>query len=223
MSSKSQDFSDDFKYTIFQALSHPTRVRILTLIEEKELAFSSLKNELGLESNGQLQHHLQKLSTLIKEKANGNYGLTDGGVRALEIYLESEKSGKSLQDICCIPVSTEKAHNKQISRNGILLRLLLGSVLLLATGAILLSSLTSGLAPLTVHYGADSASLGIDGILIFVFFGISFLLAAFSGYPGCEITAIPNIFLKKRWYCGCLITPFNLPNGRLLKQENSIK
>ncbi len=220
MSSESQDSAYDSKYVVFQALSHPTRVRILTFIEKKELAFSSLKNELGIESNGQLQHHLQKLSPLIKEKENGSYALTDLGYKALEIHAESEKTGRSINEICCIPVSNERAHNNQIGQRGTLVRLLIGSVLLVATAAIIVSSLTSGLAALTVHYGSDSASLGIDGILVFAFFGFSFLLSAFSGYPGCEITAIPNLFVKKKWYCGCLMTPFNLPNGRLLKHEN---
>jgi len=218
MPSESQESSNDSKYVVFQALSHPTRVRILTLIEKKELAFSSLKNELGIESNGQLQHHLQKLSPLIEEKENGSYGLTDLGIRALGIYSESEKSGRSLEEICCIPASNEKAHNNQIIRSGILVRLFIGSVLLFLTAAILVSSIISGLAPLTLQFKGDSFSLGIDGLLIFGFFGLSFLIAAFSGYPGCEITAIPNLFVRKKWYCGCLVTSFNLPNGRLLKK-----
>jgi DNA-binding transcriptional ArsR family regulator len=218
MSSESQESSTDSKYTIFQALSHPTRVRILTLVEKKELAFSSLKNELGIESNGQLQHHLQKLSPLIREKENGSYCLTDLGIRALGIYAESEKSGRSLAEICCIPFSTAMAHNKQIGSSGTLVRLLIGSVLLVLTAAILVSSITSGLAPLTLQFRGDSISLGIDGLLIFGFFGASFLISAFSGYPGCEITAIPNLFVTKKWYCGCLMKPFNLPNGRLLKK-----
>jgi DNA-binding transcriptional ArsR family regulator len=218
MSSESQASSNDPKYVVFQALSHPTRVRILALIEQKELAFSSLKNELGIESNGQLQHHLQKLSTLIKEKENGSYGLTDLGIRALEIHAESEKSGRSLEEICCIPVSNKNAHNNQIGRSGTLVRLFIGLVLLLLTAAILVSSLTSGLAPLTLQFRGDSFSLGIDGLLVFGFFGLSFLIAAFSGYPGCEITAIPNLFVKKKWYCGCLFASFNLPKGRLLKK-----
>jgi len=217
MSSESQAASYDSKYVVFQALSHPTRVRILALIEQKELAFSSLKNELGIVSNGQLQHHLQKLSPLIKEKENGSYDLTDLGL-ALGIYEESEKSGRSLEELCCIPVSNKNAHNNQIGRSGTLVRLFIGLVLLLLTAAILVSSLTSGLAPLTLHFRGDSFSLGIDGLLVFGFFGLSFLIAAFSGYPGCEITSIPNLFVKRKWYCGCLISSFNLPNGRLLKK-----
>ncbi|MFI5419937.1 MAG: winged helix-turn-helix domain-containing protein [Nitrososphaerales archaeon] len=221
MPEEAQESSNDSNYVYFDALSHPTRVRILTLVGEKELSFSSLKHELGIGSSGHLQHHLQKLSDFVMIESNGNYALTDKGRRALEIYGESERSGRSLQDLCYIPVSAGLAHNNQISRNGTIVRLSIGSVLLAATAAIIVSSLVSGLAPLTVYFGNNSASLGADGILFFGFFGVSFLISAFSGYPGCEITAIPNLFVSKKWYCGCLMPQFNLPNGGMLKHGTS--
>ena len=210
----------DEKYLIFQALSHPLRVKMLVNIEGNELTFSSLKQRMGMESSGQLQHHLQKLSGLVVVKANGNYGLTDAGRRALEIFRESENSGTPFDALCCVPTPKEFAWNHQVGNNGIVLRLAVGLALSAATIALLATYFLAGSTELTLlRDGSFYASLGIDGAVLFGFFGISFLISAITGYPGCEVTAIPNLFAKKKWYCPCLITPFNVPNGRLLKHE----
>lgn len=210
----------DVKYLIFQALSHPSRVKILALIEGNDLTFASLKHGVGMESSGQLQHHLQKLSGLVMEKDNGSYGLTDAGRRALEIFRESESSGRSLEDLCCIPTPSEMAHDKQVGRTGRLLRLSIGSVLLAITVAILAVYLVTGQWALTFHLSSSSfVSFGPAGAIILGFFGVSFLISGITGYPGCEITAIPNLFSRDKRYCSCLITPFNIPNGRLLQRE----
>jgi DNA-binding transcriptional ArsR family regulator len=219
-----EDLPNDVKYVIFQALSHPTRVKILALIDHKDLTFGSLKNELGIESSGQLQHHMQKLSSLVTEKDNGSYGLTNAGKRALDIFWESERSGRSVEDLCCLPTPSEVAHDKQISSSGTVLRLAIGSILLALTVAILAVYFVSGQAALTFHAtSSSSVSFGgwwFAGVILFGFFGVSFLISAITGFPGCEVTAIPNLFSrKKKMYCSCLITPFNLPNGRLLDRE----
>ena len=86
MSVDLQNFPVEERYRIFEALSHPTRVKILKLVQEKGLAFSALKHELGFESSGQLQHHLQKLTGFITiEQATECYCLTDTGRLALDI------------------------------------------------------------------------------------------------------------------------------------------
>jgi DNA-binding transcriptional ArsR family regulator len=214
----------DEKYLIFQALSHPLRVKMLVNIEGNELTFSSLKQSMGMESSGQLQHHLQKLSGLVVVKANGSYGLTDAGRRALEIFRESESSGTPLEALCCVPTPREVAWNKQVGKTGIVLRLVIGVALAATTIALLASYFLAGSTELTLlRDGSYYASLGIDGAVLFGFFGISFLISAVTGYPGCEITAIPNLFAKKKWYCSCLITPFNVPNGRLLEHERILQ
>ena len=210
------------KYIIFQALSHPSRVRILELIEAEELTFSSLKQAMGITSSGQLQHHLQKLSGLIMEKENGNYGLTDLGRKAIKIYRDSESSGKSLEDICCIPAPSDLAREKQVNGSGTALRLAIGLVLLALTAAIAVSYFVSGTIPLAFHLSSSSVvSLGPTGLVLFGFFGISYLISALTGYPGCEVTAIPNLFTKRKKYCSCPISPFNLPNGSFLKRAQS--
>src|SRR5579863_9981356 len=103
MSVDLENASVEERYDIFEAISHPTRVKILKLVDEKELSFSALKRELGLGSSGQLQHHLQKLSGFVTvQNESGCYGLTKRGRLALEIYGSSEKSGRPLAAVCCL-------------------------------------------------------------------------------------------------------------------------
>lgn len=211
-----KDIPGENKYEIFQALSHPVRVRILSILKGGEgRSFSSLKHELGMESSGQLQHHLQKLSGLISDEGTGDYRLTPVGVRALEIFRESENSGSSLKELCCLPAQSEIAHDHQISKLGILLRLSIGSFLTALTAIMVGNLLISGELSLRLGW----ASLSIGDALVFGFFGASFLVSAFTGYPGCEITAIPNLFTTRKRYCSCVITPFNVPNGRLIRRD----
>ena len=209
---------NDEKYLVFQALSHPIRVKILTLIEASDQTFSSLKHEVGIESSGQLQHHLQKLSLLITEKSNRSYGLTDAGIRALGIFRESKRSGRSLEDLCCLPVQSNTPQYKQVGRTGRIFRLSFGLVLMALTVGIIATYLLTGELALSFNLiGTSFVSFGIGGAIFFGFFGVSFLIASVTGYPGCEITAIPNLFTRRKRYCSCLITPYNLPDGRLLR------
>ena len=195
-------------------------MNILVLVQQNELSFSSLKNSLHIESSGQLQHHLQKLSSLVLEKPDGSYALTNQGKRALEIYSESERTGSPLEELCCLPVKTTQAHNHQINSQGTILRLSLGLILVGLTAAIIASYLATGQIPLSIHPEASSTiSFGPGAVILFGFFGPSFLIAAATGYPGCEVTAIPNLFTEKKMYCSCLMTPFNIPNGSLLKHQ----
>lgn len=223
---EAKDLSGDERYLIFQALSHPFRVRILALVGSQGLTFSLLKHELGIESSGQLQHHLQKLFGLISNEENGSYRLTSIGKRALDIYRESEKSGAPLAELCCLPAPSELARDKQISARGTLLRLSIGSVL----SAITIGIVSNFFFPnhpymkvFDVFGGGTSVWSWIPDAIVFGFFGLSFLISSFTGYPGCEITAIPNLFTRQKRYCSCLITPFNVPNGRLLKHGGQIK
>jgi DNA-binding transcriptional ArsR family regulator len=73
------------KAEIFEALGHPTRIRILQELNEKPLAFSELRRAAGLESNGLLTFHLGKLKDLVKLNSDGAYALTDGGREALRL------------------------------------------------------------------------------------------------------------------------------------------
>jgi DNA-binding transcriptional ArsR family regulator len=68
---------------VFDALGHPTRVRILRFLSDGAMSFADLKKKTNIESSGHLQHHLTKLDGLIKTDEHGNYGLSDAGNDAL--------------------------------------------------------------------------------------------------------------------------------------------
>ncbi len=52
--------------SLFEAISHDTRIRALFLLRNNVLGFSELKHQLGIKSSGNLQHHLGKLGSLIE-------------------------------------------------------------------------------------------------------------------------------------------------------------
>jgi DNA-binding HxlR family transcriptional regulator len=68
---------------LFEAISHDTRIRILFMLRDHGLGFSELKNQLGIKSSGNLQHHLGKLGTLINLSEEGLYSLTEHGKEAI--------------------------------------------------------------------------------------------------------------------------------------------
>ena len=74
---------DHFKTEVFEAISHPTRIKILKLLEKNPLSFSDLKHNLNISSSGNLTHHLNKLINLIKKNSQGNYTITTQGSEAL--------------------------------------------------------------------------------------------------------------------------------------------
>jgi len=76
---------------VFDALGHPTRIKILQVLSEKPLGFSELKRGTGIESNGLLSFHLGKLTGLVKINAEGSYALTEEGREALRIVEASRK------------------------------------------------------------------------------------------------------------------------------------
>lgn len=69
---------------VFEAISHPLRIRILKLLAERPMSFSELKRELGIKSSGQLDFHLKKLKNLIALSDEGKYVLTREGYAALQ-------------------------------------------------------------------------------------------------------------------------------------------
>jgi len=68
---------------LFEAISHPERIKILKILEKKPASFASLKRQLGIESSGNLDFHLKKLGKLVTVREDGLYGLTEAGKEAL--------------------------------------------------------------------------------------------------------------------------------------------
>jgi len=77
---------------LFEKISHPTRVKILKLLGVSPLNFSQLKNKLGIESSGNLDHHIKKLEGLISLDSNGLYKLSDEGKEAIKAIKSIEYS-----------------------------------------------------------------------------------------------------------------------------------
>ena len=82
---------------LFEAISHPERIKILKILSKQPSSFASLKRQLGIESSGNLDYHLKKLSQLVTVRKDGLYGLTDGGkeallsIEAIEMWAKMEK------------------------------------------------------------------------------------------------------------------------------------
>lgn len=74
---------DETRAEIFEAISHPARIRILQALNDKPMGFAELGRAVGIEGGGHLGFHLRKLSSLVKMSADGRYALTGDGKEAL--------------------------------------------------------------------------------------------------------------------------------------------
>ena len=97
--SQNENHFDSSRAELFEALGHPTRVKILRILRERPMSFSELKRETGIESSGHLQFHLGKLSSLVKADAVGNYALTDEGRDALQVAQAALRSENSMRKV----------------------------------------------------------------------------------------------------------------------------
>jgi DNA-binding transcriptional ArsR family regulator len=93
---------------LFEAISHPTRIRILKILEKQPASFAFLKRQLDIESSGNLDYHLKKLGQLIAVRQDGLYGLTDAGKEALlsieAIDLWSEMERRKMKALRKVPM-----------------------------------------------------------------------------------------------------------------------
>jgi len=79
---------------LFEALGHPTRIRILQTLESEPIGFAELKKAVGIESSGHLSFHLGKLEGLLKMGQDGGYVLTDEGREALRVISVTRDEGQ---------------------------------------------------------------------------------------------------------------------------------
>jgi hypothetical protein len=61
-----------------------------------------------------------------------------------------------------------------------------------------------GLGTIVLVAVIGPSNLTIWGTVALVALGISFLIGGIAGNPGCELTAIPNLFLSKKKKVHCL-------------------
>jgi len=84
--------SDDFdtkKAEVFEALSHPIRIKILMALEARPLSFSQLKQVTQMSSSGQMTFHLSKLADLIRTTEDGTYTLSAEGIEAVHFVVST--------------------------------------------------------------------------------------------------------------------------------------
>lgn len=78
---------------VFDAISHPLRIKILKALAETPLGFSELKRAINVESSGALDFHLKKMQGLIGTDSAGRYILSAKGCAALEAIRVIEQYG----------------------------------------------------------------------------------------------------------------------------------
>jgi DNA-binding transcriptional ArsR family regulator len=78
---------------IFEAISHPQRIKILKILAKSPLGFSELKRAVNVESSGALDFHLNKLASLLTKNSYGHYSLNKNGYAALEAVSAIERYG----------------------------------------------------------------------------------------------------------------------------------
>jgi DNA-binding transcriptional ArsR family regulator len=84
---------DSSRAELFDALGHPTRIKILQVLNQRAMTFSELKKEVGIESSGHLSFHLGKLNLLLRVTPEGVYELTDDGREALHLAEVMSQTG----------------------------------------------------------------------------------------------------------------------------------
>ena len=167
MSENGEDFNAS-RAELFEALGHPTRIKILQALRESPLGFSELKREAGLDSNGLLAFHLGKLGHLVRTDENGSHALTDEGKEALRIVgtiREESVGGK-----------TTKGFSVSKPRQRALLAILVVGLLVVGAVAVYqqeqIAALGSSLSSLKSGSGAQTP-LGVLSNRITLFDGIT--------------------------------------------------
>ena len=84
---------EDTYSSIFQALKHPIRRRILRMLREHPMTYTEILNELGIE-NGLLNYHLENLVELLAKGEDDKYRLSEFGEAGLSVIerVETPKS-----------------------------------------------------------------------------------------------------------------------------------
>jgi DNA gyrase inhibitor GyrI/DNA-binding HxlR family transcriptional regulator len=79
----------------FLAVSHPMRIRILSLLAEESMDFADLLSKTGIRKTA-LSNQLTKLSDkrLIERVSHGHYALTKDGKNVLRVILDTYKKSK---------------------------------------------------------------------------------------------------------------------------------
>jgi len=84
---------EEYYSTVFVALKHPIRRKILRMLNEKPRSFSEILAELKIES-AHLTYHLETLRELLHKDENGKYALSFVGEAAVSMMYRVEEVPK---------------------------------------------------------------------------------------------------------------------------------
>ncbi|MDH5363431.1 MAG: winged helix-turn-helix domain-containing protein, partial [Aigarchaeota archaeon] len=82
-------FEEDTYTSIFLALKHPARRKILRMLDEAPATYTQILNRLGVET-GFLNYHLESLDGLIAKNKEDKYFLSEFGEAALALTTSVE-------------------------------------------------------------------------------------------------------------------------------------
>ncbi len=178
MSENEDDFNAS-RAELFEALGHPTRIKILQALRERPMGFSELKKEAGLDSNGLLAFHLGKLGHLVRTDENGSHALTDEGKEALRIVgaIRDERTGGKATRGFSVPNLRQRA----------LLALLVVGLLVVGAVAVYEQEQIATLGNSLSSLKSGSGGLAPLGVL-------SNKITLFDGFSGSGYTEAPAIW-----------------------------
>jgi len=84
---------DDTYSTIFTALKHPIRRRILRILNQTPTTYTDILTQLGID-NGLLNYHLDNMKDLITKGEGGKYSLSEFGRAAVNVTEKVEAPAK---------------------------------------------------------------------------------------------------------------------------------
>ena len=96
-------FEEDTYNTIFKAMQHPIRRRILRMISEKPSTYTEIQRDLNID-NGLLNYHLDALSSLITKDTEEKYTLSDFGVATASLIKGVEEPNKAVKATSISPI-----------------------------------------------------------------------------------------------------------------------
>ncbi len=84
---------DDTYSTMFTALKHPIRRKILRIISQSPVTYTAILSQLGID-NGLLNYHLDNMKDLITKREDGSYLLSEFGKAAVGLTQKVEETPK---------------------------------------------------------------------------------------------------------------------------------
>ncbi|MGD0805240.1 MAG: helix-turn-helix domain-containing protein [Candidatus Bathyarchaeia archaeon] len=96
-------FEEDTYNTIFKAIQHPIRRRILRMIGEKPSTYTEIQRDLNID-NGLLNYHLEALSSLITKNGEEKYTLSDFGRATAGLIRGVEEPSKVVKSTFTSPI-----------------------------------------------------------------------------------------------------------------------